>query len=136
MIDKLYKLKQQQITQQLLQKQLVISKIEDIDKQIQDSYYSLHNAGVNVMGSISDFRILEIHKLTLKEHILKLSKQKELLQKQVEYYDNNIVYLNKESEQLDYILQEEKKEKAKEIIKQEELVASEFVQARFAMQRL
>ncbi len=131
MIDKLYKLKQQQINQQVLLKQQSLSKINDIDIELQNTHNAYHSATLDVMGAISDFRVLQIHKETMKEHMIKLSQNKAALQKQVDYYDNNIVGLNKESEQFNYILQENKKEKMKKIEKDEELVASEYMQAKY-----
>ena len=131
MIDKLYKLKQQQINQQVLLKQQSLSKINDIDIELQNTHNAYHSATLDVMGAISDFRVLQIHKETMKEHMIKLSQNKASLQKQVDYYDNNIVGLNKESEQFNYILQENKKEKMKKIEKDEELVASEYMQAKY-----
>ena len=131
MIDKLYKLKQQQINQQILQKQLIVAKIDDIDKELGLTHHNIHSVGIDVIGAISDFRILEIHKNTMKEHIIKLNRQKEELKKQLLMYDKKILELNKESEQFNYILQEQKKELLKEITKQEELVTSEYVQAKF-----
>lgn len=135
MIDKLYNLKQQQINQQLQQRQLVLSKIADIDKELIDTDHRIHSVTIDVMGAISDFRILQIHKETMKEHIVKLSKEKEHLKKQLEHYDNNIVHLNKESEQFNYILQEQKKQKAKELIKIEENAAAEYMQAKYIKER-
>lgn len=131
MIDKLFKLKQQQINQQVLLKQQSLSKIDDIDKELIQTNHAFHNATLDVMGAISDFRVLQIHKETMKEHMIKLSQKKMALKKQVEYYDNIIVGLNKESEQFNYILQENKKQELKQIQKNEELVSSEYMQAKF-----
>ncbi len=131
MIQKLFKLKQQQINQQVLLKQQSQSKIDDIDEKLISTHKSLNSATVDIMGAISDFRVLQIHKETMKEHIIKLSQDKARLKKQIEYYNNIIIGLNKESEQFNYILQEEKRAKAKEIIKQEEIVSSEFMQSKF-----
>ncbi|RLA83896.1 MAG: hypothetical protein DRG78_03040 [Epsilonproteobacteria bacterium] len=131
MIQKLFKLKQQQINQQVLLKQQSQSKIDDIDEKLISTHSSLNSATVDIMGAISDFRVLQIHKETMKEHIVKLSQDKAKLKKQIEYYNNIIIGLSKESEQFNYILQEEKKAKAKEIMKQEEIVSSEFMQSKF-----
>ena len=136
MINKLYNLKQQQINQQVLLKQQAISKINDIDEELLLTNNKLHTASVDTMGAISDFRVLEIHKETMKEHIIKLSQNKEHLKKQIEHYNGIIVNLNKESEQFNYIIQEIKQEKLKEIIKQEELVSAEYMQAKFIKQRM
>jgi len=131
MINKLYKLKQQQINQQLLLKQQIVAKIDDIESEFNKTNYSYHNATIDVIGAISDFRVLEIHKETMKEHMIKLLQKKEHLMRQIEMYDETIVVLNKESEQFNYIIQEEKKEKIKMINKQEEIVASEYMQVKY-----
>lgn len=135
MIDKLYNLKQKQINQQVLLKQQVLHKVDAINGELTQTVQSLKTATVNVMGSISDFRVLEIHKATLKDHIVKLGQQKLHYLKQVEQYDLNIINLNKESEQFLYIIQEEKKRKIKEQLKQEELVSSEYIQTKFTQER-
>ena len=131
MIKKLFKLKQQQINQQVLLKQQSQSKVDDIDKELYTTNVSLNSATVDIMGAISDFRVLQIHKETMKEHMIKLGQSKAQLKKQIEHYNNLIIALNKESEQFNYILQEEKKKKAKEISKQEEIVSAEFMQSKF-----
>ncbi len=136
MIDQLYKLKQQQINQQVLLKQQSLSKINDIDGELVLTNEKLHTTSVDFMGAISDFRVLEIHKDTMKVHIVKLLQNKEHLKKQIEHYDGIIINLNKESEQFNYILQEMKREKLKEIEKQEEIVAAEYMQAKFIKQKM
>jgi hypothetical protein len=128
MIEKIYKLKQQQINQQLLLKQQVVAKVDDINKELSKTSHDLNSASVNVMGAISDFRVLQIHKDTMKEHMIQLGRKKLHYLQQVEHYNSIIVDLNKESEQFNYILQEQKKEKLKQIIKQEEMTSAEYVQ--------
>ena len=135
MIEKLYKLKQQQINQQVSLKQQALSKIKDIDDELLETNTRFHTATVDIMGSISDFRVLQIHKMTMKDHMIKLAQNKEKLKKQIEYYDSLIVSFNKESEQFDYIIQEEKKEKLKEILKAEEMVSSEYMQSKYIKER-
>ena len=131
MIKKLFKLKEQQINQQVLLKQQSQSKIDDIDKELYTTSVSLNTATVDIIGAISDFRVLQIHKETMKEHMITLSQTKAKLKKQIEYYNNLIIALSKESEQFNYILQEEKKKKLKEISKQEEIISAEFMQSKF-----
>ncbi len=131
MIEKIYKLKQQQINQQVLLKQQVIAKVEDINKELSSTNKSLNSATVNVMGAVSDFRVLEIHKNTMKEHMIQLGQKKLHYLQQIEHYNNIIVELNKESEQFNYILQEQKKEKLKDILKQEEITSSEYMQVKY-----
>jgi len=135
MIEKLHKLKQQQINQQVLLKQQSLSKIDTIDKELYKTHQAFHTATVDVMGAISDFRVLQIHKETMKEYMIKLNKDKTELAKSIEYYDSIIVSLNKESEQFNYILQENKKAELKKTQKLEELVASEYMQAKYIQKR-
>ncbi len=131
MIDKLFQLKQKQINQQVLQKQQILNKVELIDKELQETVETLNNASVKSMGSISDFRVLEIHKQTLKDHMVKLGEQKMHYLKQIEHYNMIIIDLNKQSEQFLYIIQEEKKKRKKEIHKLEEQVSAEYMQSKF-----
>lgn len=131
MIDKLYKLKEQQINQEVLQKQQLLSKVEDIDIELTKTIRDLKSATVNVMGAISDFRVLEIHKATMKDKIVQLGQQKLKLLQLVDQHDQKIILLNRESEQFLYILQEQKKEKIKILNKQEELTASEYMQVKY-----
>ena len=135
MIEKLYKLKQQQINQQVSLKQQALSKIKDIDDELLETNTHFHTATVDIMGAISDFRVLQIHKMTMKDHMIKLAQNKEKLKKQIEYYDGLIVSFNKESEQFNYILQEDKKEKLKNILKAEEMVSSEYMQSKYIKER-
>lgn len=131
MIDKLYKLKQQQINQQVLLKQQALSKIDDIDKELVKTENELNTRGLDVIGAISDFVLLQIHKETMKDHIQKLSQNKIELESKIDGYDKIIVNLNKESEQFSYMLEDIRKEKLKEIEKQEEIVAAEYMQAKY-----
>ncbi|MEA3383905.1 MAG: hypothetical protein U9Q20_04410 [Campylobacterota bacterium] len=135
MIDKLYNLKQQQINQQVSLKQQALSKIKEIDDELLETNTRIHTTTVDIMGSISDFRVLQIHKMTMQDHMVKLSQKKEQLQKQIEHYNSLILSFNKESEQFDYIIQENKKEKLKEILKAEELVSSEYMQSKYIRER-
>jgi hypothetical protein len=131
MIEKIYKLKQQQINQQLLLKQQVVAKVDDINKELTQTNKALNSASVNIMGAISDFRVLQIHKDTMKEHMIQLGRKKLHYLQQVEHHNHIIVDLNKESEQFNYILQEQKKEKLKSIQKQEEITSAEYTQVKF-----
>lgn len=131
MIDKLYNLKQKQINQQVLLKQQSLSKIDEIDLELYNTHKAFHSATLDVMGAISDFRVLQIHKDTMKEHMIKLNQNKIKLKQQVEHYDSVIISLNKESEQFNYMLEENKKEKLKQIQKDEEEVAAEYMQAKY-----
>lgn len=135
MIEKIYKLKQQQINQQVLLKQQILSKIDDINQELSKTNHDLNSATVNVMGAISDFRVLQIHKDTMKEHMIQLGRKKLHYLQQVEHHNSTIVDLNKESEQFHYILQEEKKEKLKQITKQEDVTSAEYMQIKHIQQK-
>ncbi|MFW3329071.1 hypothetical protein ACN9JT_11485, partial [Aliarcobacter butzleri] len=80
---------------------------------------------------ISDFLILAMHKDTMRLHIQKLLNRKNSLLSQIANLVNEIVELQKESEQFKYILDEEKKEKFKKILAAEEEAASEYVQSKY-----
>jgi predicted unusual protein kinase regulating ubiquinone biosynthesis (AarF/ABC1/UbiB family) len=129
MIKKLYNLKKLQTNQQLLQKQQLKVKISSIEDEIETTHQNISGASVQTIGAISDFKILEMHKNTMREHIVKLNQQKSHLQREVIQIDKLIVELNKETEQFKYIKELQEKEKFKKMIKDEELVSAEYVQA-------
>ena len=72
-----------------------------------------------------------MHKDTMRLHIQKLLNRKNSLLSQIANLVNEIVELQKESEQFKYILDEEKKEKFKKILAAEEEAASEYVQSKY-----
>ena len=76
MIEKIYKLKQQQINQQILLKQQLVAKIDTINKELSETNHALNTATVNIMGAISDFRVLQIQKNTMKEHKIQFGRKK------------------------------------------------------------
>lgn len=131
MIDRLYKLKKMQTDQKMMEKSLLVSKIEKIDYEISFTINQINSATVNKFGAISDFMILTIHKNTMKEHIKKLNIEKNSLINQVEILNEEIIKLQKESEQFKYILEEEKKENFQKILKSEQDFADEFMQSRY-----
>jgi len=130
MINKLYNLKELQTRQQLLQKQQILANIQNIDEEIEETKQSIIQASVQTLGAISDFKILEIHKNTMKEHIFKLEQKKSFLQNEAKKFDKIIIELNKEKEQFKYIKQQIQKEKFKKLIKSEEEASSEYIQAK------
>ncbi len=132
MIDKLYHLKQVQIEQELMQKQELIHKIDDINKQVSQYRDQLENVTVESSGAMVDFEILAIHKKTMKQYIIDLGRQSMLLSQKVDQHNNAIVQLQKESEQYEYLLNEEKKEQYKEELKIEALIADEITQSKWA----
>jgi len=129
MVDKLYSLKKLQTQQQLLQKQQILASIASIDEEIEATQKNISTTSVQTLGAISDFRVLAMHKNTMKSHILKLNQQKSHFLKEIEKFDKILVELNKETEQFKYIQDQIKKEKVKKILKVEEEAAAEFVQS-------
>ena len=131
MIDKLYNLKKLQTDQQVLAKQQLLAKISQLEDDIDKTVDNLNSASVSTLGAISDFKVLEMHKNTMKEHISKLNRDKTNLLKQVDKYNEIIIELNKETEQFKYIKEQMKKEKFNKMIKDEETTSSEYMQAKW-----
>lgn len=131
LIDKLYDLKKNQTDQKLMQKALIESKIEQIDVEIVFTKNKIDTSTVEKFGAISDFMILTIHKNTMKAHIGKLKKEKEVLINSLNNLINEIVELQKESEQFKYILEEERKENLRKILLAEEEASNEYVQSKY-----
>lgn len=131
LIDKLYDLKKNQTDQKLMQKALIESKIEQIDVEIVFTKNKIDTSTVEKFGAISDFMILTIHKNTMKAHIEKLKKEKEVLVNSLNNLINEIVELQKESEQFKYILEEERKENLRKILLAEEEASNEYVQSKY-----
>jgi len=131
MIKKLYNLKKLQIDQKLAEKAQVISRISEIENEVFDTNKQMVMTSVNKHGAISDFAILQMHKDTMKLHIVKLEREKMKLQSQVETLMEIIIELQKESEQFDYLVKEEKKRKFKEMIKAQDEEAAEYMQSKY-----
>ncbi len=131
MIKKLYKLKKNQTDQKLMQKAQLMSKIEQINIEIVLTQNKIDTASVEKYGAISDFMILTIHKNTMKMHIQKLNKEKNILNMEIENLLKDIIELQKEAEQFSYILEEEKKELMKRILQAEEEASTEYIQSKY-----
>jgi len=131
MIKKLYNLKKLQIDQHIQQKQQFLSNISEIDQDIENTKFSISKATVQTLGAIRDFKVLEIHKNTMREHITKIEQKKIRLLQEVDKQNKVIMELNKEMEQFKYIIDQEKKAKLKRQIKIEDNVAAEYVQSRW-----
>ena len=85
MISKLYNFKKTQTDQKLVQKGQINAKIDRIDAEILLTQNSIDTTTVQRLGAISDFTILTMHKNTMKMHISKLEKEKNILN-QPEFY--------------------------------------------------
>jgi chromosome segregation ATPase len=131
MISKLYDLNKLKLNQNISKKQQIKSKIHKIDLEVEDISNTLNTASVEKYGAISDFRLLSIHKDTLKHKIKLFNMEKQKLNNDLLKYDKEIMKYQKELEKYDYLLKEQKKEKFKKEIKQEEEIASEYIQAKF-----
>lgn len=131
MIKKLYNLKKLQTDRNILQKQQCLNKIIEIDEEIEKTEEQIITATVDKFGAISDFSILEIHKNSMRSHILKLQRTKRDLLAKVDNFNKIIIELQKESEQFNYILQQQKKEQVKQMLKDEALASDEYIQAKW-----
>jgi hypothetical protein len=135
LIEKLYKLKKNQTDLKLMEKAQLVAKIEKIDIEVIFTKNKIDTASVDKFGAISDFMILSMHKNTMKQHIIKLNNEKNILNSRVEVLVKEIIELQKESEQFAYILEEEKKERIKRILLAEEEAASEYMQSKYISNR-
>ena len=131
MIQKLFHFKTVQLEQQLVQKRQLLSKVFEIDEQIGKTEHSLSTATVKLFGSIGDFKVLAIHKNSMKFEITKLEREKKILQSKIATLDTIIIEFQKELEQYSYILKQEAKKRLKKEEKNEEMVASEYMQAKW-----
>jgi hypothetical protein len=131
MINKLYNFKSIQLEQQIVQKRQLLSKIFELDEKIDETKKSLSTATVKIFGSIGDFKVLAIHKNSMKFEIEKLGREKKVFQGQIVNYDKVIMELQKELEQYGYILKEETKKRLKREEKNDEMIASEYMQAKW-----
>jgi len=131
MIQKLHNLKKSQTDQKLIYKAEIVNSIALFDEQINELSVGINTASVDRYGAISDFKILEIHKDTLRIELKKLKSQKNILTTKLYKLDLEIVQLQKEAEQYAYLLKEEKKELYKKLLVAEEEAASEFVQSKY-----
>ena len=131
MIDQLYNLKKTQTDQKLMQKGLILSKIERFEAEILITKTQIDSASVQKFGAISDFAVLEMHKNTMRLHIQELKKKKKLLNEELELLIKDIIELQKETEQFGYILEEQKQEAIKRMLVAEEEEANEYIQSKY-----
>lgn len=131
MLDKIYKLKNSQKDQKLITKKDLLFRLDSTNEEIEKTQHKINTTSVNKYGAISDFTILEMHKQTLKLHLQKLKNQKKNIENSLEMVEYEIVELQKESEQFKYLIEEEKKRKTKEMLKNEQLASEEFIQSKY-----
>ena len=131
MILKLYNLNKLKLEQNISLKQQLKVKLHSIDLEINSIIHALNSTGVDKFGAIRDFKLLAIHKNTLKHDMKILNMEKDNVNNDISKYDKIIVQYQKEMEKYDYLVKEEKKEKRKKLEKYDEDIASEYIQARY-----
>lgn len=131
MIDRLYRLKNSQIEQKLIEKSSYEQEIYKIDEEKSSIEYRINTATVERLGSISDFMVLAMHKDSLRFQVKQLLVKKNTLLKKVDELFAQIIELQKESEQYKYILEEEKEQKKQEFLRNEMLESEEFIQSKY-----
>lgn len=131
MIDKLYELKKLQCDQKLMEKAQVMSKISQLEAEVMFTQKKINTTSVQRHGAISDFSILAIHKETMKMHIKKLNLEKNKLLKQLDVIINEILELQKESEQYKYMLDELKQEEFARRLLVEQEATDEYIQSKY-----
>ena len=131
MINKLYKLKQTQLNQQFVIKKQIQSKLKNIEETILDTQHKIISTSVEKFGAIGDFKILAIHKNSMKYKKEALEEEKRVLLNELQRYDTIIIEYQKDVEKYNYILKENLKIKIKEEQKTEEMVANEYVQSKY-----
>mgnify|MGYP003524260740 FL=1 len=131
LIEKLYNLKKNQTDQKLMQKSQLESKIQKLNVEITLTQNNIATVSVERFGAISDFTILTMHKNTMKMHIQKLNNEKNNINLQVENIIKEIIELQRETEQFGYIHDEERKEKMKKILLEEEEASNEYIQSKY-----
>lgn len=131
MINKLYNLKKNQTDQILIQKSQIDYRIDQIDTEILLTKNSIASATVQKNGAIADFMILTMHKDTMKLHIAKLESEKAKLNEELKKIVEEIIELQKQSEQFKYILEEQKIEAKAAQLKLEQETTEEFIQSKY-----
>lgn len=131
MISKLYKLNKSKQEQNISLKEKILMQIKITDEKIKQIDESLVKTGVEKFGAIGDFKLLAIHKNTMKYDKQKLIRQINNLNTQKDKYDKIISEYEKEMEKYSYILNEEKKIKIKKLNKYDEEVAQEYMLSKY-----
>jgi len=131
MIDKLYKLKKSQTDQKLMQKGQIMARINHIETEVLLTEEKINTTSVQRHGAISDFAVLAIHRNTMKMHITKLETEKNNLNTQLKVIIEEVIELQKETEQFAYMLEEEKQEEIKRLLLVDEEASSEYIQSKY-----
>jgi chromosome segregation ATPase len=116
-------------------KQQIVNKVNEIENQLESINESLLKMSVNKFGAIGDFKMLAIHKNSMKYEKEKLIIKKNSLSQEVLKYDKIISDFQKEIEKYSYLLKQEKKQKLKDLEKYDENIAQEYIQAKFIVNK-
>ena len=135
MIKKLYKFKKTQSDQVIAQKQRLVNKVLAIDEEIASKNSDILSSCVSNQGKISDFEYLANRKEILGIQIAKLKFEQATIKQNIIELEQKMIILNQECEQYDYLLQIEKQEAYKQMLKEESTVSEEFVQSQFFAKR-
>ncbi len=131
MIEKLHKLKKSQTDQKLMQKGQIMARLNHIDTEILFTEDKINTTSVQRHGAISDFAVLAIHRNTMKMYITKLEVEKNNLNTQLEVIIEEVIELQKETEQFAYMLEEQRQEEIKRLLLVEEEASSEYIQSKY-----
>ncbi len=131
MIEKLYNLKQTQTDQKLMEKGQLQAKIDTLEAEIMFTQNKIDTATLHKFGSVSDFAVLAMHKNTMRQYIAKLEEEKKEVEKVMEVVIEEVIELQKETEQFAYILEEEKREALKKLLLAEQEASEEYIQSKY-----
>lgn len=131
MLNKLYSIKKKEVDGVIAEKIKFQKEIENIEKEIFETYKKINESNVDKIGKISEFEIISVYKKSLKMHIATLNKEKIKKNKEIENLIDKIIELQKEVEQYGYLIDEEKTKKVKEFLKNEANLIDEFVQSKY-----
>lgn len=131
MIKQLYKLSKSNLERYLSKQSRLKNEILDIDEKLQDINNSINTMTIQKFGAIGDFKLLAIHKNTLKYNYQQHLTTKNSLENQLQQLTKQIKQYQQEKERYKYLLQVETKKQRLKILRDEEKVANEYTQYLF-----
>ena len=130
MIKKLYKLKKTQVDQVIAQKLRLLNRTYEIDNEIKQINNHIINSNIQKQGIMSNILYLNAYKSRLTNNIKALIEEKNNILEHIKTLELQIVELNQECEQYEYMLNLEKKEAFKKMLKDEANVSEEYIQSK------
>jgi hypothetical protein len=130
MINKLYKLKKTQVDQLIAQKLRLVNKTYEIDNNITLTKDTINHSEISQTGIISNIHYLNQYKSGLSNKIDNLVHEKQNINEHIISLEEEIVILNQECEQYNYMLLLEKKKAFKKMLKDESTVSEEYIQSK------